>query len=68
MPGYEAPCSLRFEVHGLDGDLNNFAFSQVMIYLNRESALTSQYYVLSATVVCSVQIDKSHADGRMFDY
>ncbi len=42
MPGYEAPCSLRFEVHGLDGDLNNFAFSQVMIYLNRESALTSQ--------------------------
>ncbi len=42
MPGYEAPCSLCFEVHGVDGDLNNFAFSQVMIYLNRESALTSQ--------------------------
>ncbi len=42
MPGYEAPCSLHFEVHGLDGDLNNFAFSQVMIYLNRESALTSR--------------------------
>jgi hypothetical protein len=68
MPGYEAPCSLRFEVHGLDGDLNNFAFSQVMIlFQQRICSDFSVIYVLSVTVVCSVQIDESHADGRMFN-